>query len=590
MALKPSESARKAKRELTLTLPGIRELVIDGTTDIVVTSEYIGSAQAFPLLTALRPDLYRCFMEQTWNHSSHDGVVSLVHPESHFTDDKAQELREGTYLRLRRHWQFINELMLYEITHHKRYGIHVYGPTKNSVNFLMASSLYHPDTVERSLRHDASGEEPGIKDPDGNWDLRPHLRRITHVTDETLGVWHEAMEDNSVPVRQTRMVYTVNSTAAEVLKIVAWQKRIGSLAFEFSSGWNETTDRQRGYFELRWGIPASWEEVILQGPHLFVASPMYKSPNPTMKHNLDWSATDLEALPVDALPATSYKPTGGRSRYDAAYTQWKSGAARDYYRLAWRAMGALNGERTLFPAIIPPGAAHIHGVSSAGIPRGKDEILCLASGISSSLIADFAIRAVPKSAISMATINRLPVHSDHPMQGALVMRVLRLNCVTDAYADLWLEVYQDAFTSNQWAGGRSRSNRPELGAATRDWTAATPLRIAEDRRQALVEIDALVALMLGITSDQLCTIYRTQFAVLYGYDHYSYVYDMNGRLVPNEVLSVWRKKGDAITKEECTATNQAGNTYTYELPFTLLDREADMRTAYAEFERRLAAM
>ena len=81
-----------------------------------------------------------------------------------------------------------------------------------------------------------------------------------------------------------------------------------------------------------------------------------------------------------------------------------------------------------------------------------------------------------------------------------------------------------------------------------------------------------------------------QFAVLYGYDHNDYVYDANGRLVPNEVLSVWRKKGGALTGAERTATNQAGHTYIYELPFRLLDREADMRTAYAEFERRLAAL
>lgn len=91
-----------------------------------------------------------------------------------------------------------------------------------------------------------------------------------------------------------------------------------------------------------------------------------------------------------------------------------------------------------------------------------------------------------------------------------------------------------------------------------------------------------------MSADELCTIYRTQFAVLYGYDRNVYFYDANGRLVPNSVLTVWRKKGDAITAEERTATNQAGNTYTYELPFVTLDREADMRQAYAEFERRLA--
>ena len=64
-------------------------------------------------------------------------------------------------------------------------------------------------------------------------------------------------------------------------------------------------------------------------------------------------------------------------------------------------------------------------------------------------------------------------------------------------------------------------------------------------------------------------------------------YDANGRLVPNEVLVRWRKRGDRLSEEERTATNAAGNTYTYELPFQTLDREHDMRVAYAEFERRL---
>jgi hypothetical protein len=316
---------------------------------------------------------------------------------------------------------------------------------------------------------------------------------------------------------------------------------------------------------------------------------MYKSPNPTMKHNQDWSATDFEALPLNAIPVTAYKPAGNRARYDADYTQWDSVPARAQYRVAWRFMAANTNERTLISALIPPGAAHPNGVSSVGLPQGSHESLCVVSGFLTSLLADFAVRSAPKANIFLPTINRLPVRLDHPLQAGLVIRVLRLNCVTQAYAGLWHDVYREMFSADRWTGGLARANRPDLGAITSEWTANTPLRIAEDRRQALVEVDALVALMLGVTADQLCTVYRTQFAVLYGYDHRDNVFDANGRLVPNAVLSVWRKKGERMSAEERTATNQAGNTYTYELPFRLLDREADMRRAYAEFERRLAA-
>jgi hypothetical protein len=209
------------------------------------------------------------------------------------------------------------------------------------------------------------------------------------------------------------------------------------------------------------------------------------------------------------------------------------------------------------------------------------------SGFLSSLVADFAVRVVPKEDIRASTINRLP-YADGPLRTELILRTLRLNAITDAYADLWSACWSPDFTHDTWTGGLAHHRRPDLGAAAPTWTPDTPLRIAADRRQALVEIDALVALMLGLTADELCTIYRTQFAVLYGYDRTVNFYDANGRLVPNAVLSVWRRKGKRITVDERTATNQAGNTYVYELPYVTLDREADMRQAYAHFERVLA--
>ncbi|MDM4764405.1 N-6 DNA methylase, partial [Galbitalea sp. SE-J8] len=156
-----------------LRVPGVREIVIDGTADIAGIAAFVGSAQLYPYLAGLQPDLYRCFMSLTWAHAKPAGSVGLIHLESHFTDEEAGPLRSAAYRRLRRHWQFINELQLFEIQHQKRYGINVYsGP--RAPHFLQAASLYHPVTVEASLKHDGSGSEPGIKDLDGHWDVRPH--------------------------------------------------------------------------------------------------------------------------------------------------------------------------------------------------------------------------------------------------------------------------------------------------------------------------------------------------------------------------------------------------------------------------------
>ena len=587
LAHRPPESERRERRGETLALPGLQTMFVDAQADIVVLRVFVSDATMYPLLDGLRPDLYRCFMSQTWRGAGERGVSALLHPETHFTDERAAMLRTVTYERLSRHWQFVNELKLFEIDHHVSYGVHVYGRS-GRIDFLHACGLYHPETVTRSLVHDGSGDEPGYKHA-GAWDVRPHLSRIQRIDVKTLKAWHDVLESEEVAVAATRMIYTINSAADATIRKLAESARVSGLSLLFSAGWNEKTDRENGRFVSEWG-PATWKEAILQGPHLHVATPFYKSPNSTMRNNLDWSDVDLEELAHDALPVTSYKPAGSRVEYDARYTHWGENgeiSARDHYRIAWRSMAANTGERTLIPALIPPGSGHVHAIISAGGPSVELAALVALQGVLSSLLSDFSVRVAPKASISASTVNRLAVVDlDHSLLGSLLLRTLRLNCLTVAYADLWQDCWDDAFLSDEPI--LTRHDSGEIGPT---WTAATPLRRAVDRRNAQVEIDALVALMLDVPIDDLCTIYRTQFAVLYGYDQREYTYDANGRLIPNSVLSVWRKKGDEITVEERTATHPgSGIDYVYELPFDTLNREADLRTAYAEFERRLAAL
>lgn len=380
------------------------------------------------------------------------------------------------------------------------------------------------------------------------------------------------------------MLYTVTSAAGRTLDTLGCHPRLGSLGLQFSSGWHERADRERGLFELDWG-PASWSDAILQGPHLFVSTPLYKGPNQSMRSNLDWSVTDFEALPSDAIPVTVYKPAGDRVAYGANYTHWGHDRtpARNHYRAAWRMMAANTGERTLIPALMPPGTAHIHGIySGADIRSALNTVLV--AGVASSLLADFAIRSAPKATISPDSLGRLAMPPvDHPLVSRLILRTLRLNCMTVAYADLWAECWNTAFLDD--APILRRYDEDPIGP---EWTIDTPLRRAADRRNAQVEIDALVALMLDVPIGDLCTIYRTQFSVLHGYDRRDYTYDANGRLVPNTILSLWRKSGEPqdashMPESERTATHpHSGVAYTYVPPFAPLDREADMRATVQE--------
>ena len=585
---KPSVVAKNERMPRTLARLGVLRTVLDGTAEVIVLSELLSDPAVYPLLSG-QPDLYRAFMCQVWGHQNEHGISSLIHMETHFTDAKTPELRASAYRHLRRHWHFINELQLFDIDHHNAYGIHVYGEEQSPL-FLHATSLYHPDTAQRSLKHDGSGGEPGFKDPHtGTWDLRPHAARIESVDEAALKTWQSVTESDDW--RSAPMVLTVNSAASRTLSALANQPRIGNLNLRFSRGWDESIDRQKGRFIQQWG-QSSWQDAILQGPHLHVSTPLYKQPNESMKHNLDWTSTDLEALAPSAQPITQYKPAGDRATYDHLYTHWDGYPARDHYRIAWRRMAANTGERTLITAIISPGTAHVNPVySGTFIGSGTRNIPLLQGGVS-TLLTDFWIRSRRRNDIHPTDFIKCPTIDDtSPLATNIALRTLRLNCLTDAYADLWTECWDESFVTDTPILERY-DERP----ISPEWTTDTPLRRAEDRRNAQAEIDVMVAMMLGVPIEDLCTIYRTQFAVLYDYDHGrgqgAYVYDANGRQLPTPVRQAWEKRQRPSSNEDMPLSERththpgSGVSYVYDLPFRIRDRESDFRLIHTALSNR----
>ena len=565
LAHKPTQAEKNARRERWNDDQSTREIVYRGLAESLAISAVLGDITRYPHLAGQQPDLYRGFMERTWGNASGVGITSLIHPESHFTEKKAAPLRRSAYLRLRRHWHFVNELMLFDIAHIFFYGIHTYGNPKESPLFISAVHLYHPSTAIESLVHDGSGNKPGYKDDQYRWDLRPHRDRIQIVTSDTLGVWKSILEEDSVPPLESRMVFTVNTDAAKVLRKLASAPRVQRESFQFSSGWHESADKKAGYFDTGWATPSEWSAVILQGPHLGVSTPMIKQPNPTLRSKGDWTVVDLEAMPLDFIPATSYQPSASSETYEEDYPRWSfedgSVSSKRFFRVAWRRRVGTTGFRTAYPSVIVPGAAHVHPVTTAAEVDNANLTMKLGA-LMSSLLVDFVIRSTGTSELQASNVRSLMFPGTMRTDDLMIENYLRLNCLTEAYAPLWEEVVGEP------------------------WGVDTPLRKDEERRAAQVEIDAIVALSLGVTADELCMIYRTQFPVMRRYDQEDR-FDANGRKVPKEIVKADAKLKDGAESSVADRTwthPQSGVEYVYKYPFRQLDREADMREAYARFE------
>jgi hypothetical protein len=161
------------------------------------------------------------------------------------------------------------------------------------------------------------------------------------------------------------------------------------------------------------------------------------------------------------------------------------------------------------------------------------------------------------------------------------------------YAPLWQELTTADIGKDGFAKDDARL--PPWSKLGRTWCRESALRTPYERRQALVELDALAALGLGLAIDQLILMYRVAFRILRRYERETY-YDRRGKIVfttnskgLNGVgldRKQWKEVQNAPAGSQLPEwARDAGGPFIP--PFDACDREADMAQAYHHFAEKL---
>lgn len=497
-------------------------------------------------------DLFKVFLPLAWSNAACGGVQGFVHPLTVFTETKAETLRQSAYRRLRLLLQFKNELSLFPIDHHTGFGLIIYGEKVQQTNIsaLAIMNLFHPKTVDETFESDGSGAVEGIKDGNGNWNLKGHKDRLIYLDSNALSTIGQVFDTNpTAPVLPNIHCESLLKILEKFGRIERRIKDIDKLTI--SSMWNETTSRVDGtireFPKLETKRPASFDKLILNGPHLNVGSPLFKTPRNPCKHNLDWSIIDLEAIPDDFVPRAKYEQACDQETYDARQVKcdWdkvlsvvssengnievEQCAPFDrHWRLAYRSFVGTDSERTLTGGLIPPSVSYINKIESIAT-KTTTSLLSIA-GSFISIPFDSYIRQIGKSSLLPSLMMSLPVCEYDSTQNAVFVRVAGLNCLVTPYAPLWEKVFDHEWNNDSWTKVSNGLDPNWFKKLSPVWQRNCALRSDLSRRQALLEIDVLTAHAMGFTLDELKTLYRMRFRVMRDYEQNTW-YDQKGRIV-----------------------------------------------------------
>ncbi|MDV2465318.1 hypothetical protein CMU96_07705 [Elizabethkingia anophelis] len=579
----------------------LSKLYLNENIEAHTTKEFIGAVQNYPLLVGQRNNLYKCVLENGLHWIAEKGYLGLIHPEGVYDDPSGSALRKEIYQRLKYHFQFKNELMLFaEIDHHNIYGIHIYSGENKSVNFKSISNLFHPATIDGSFVHNGLGQVGGFKVKNENtgkmeWNTQAHQHRIVNIDEKVLKILAKTFE-NTTDWEGAKLVSIHAKESIEAIeKIGEFPTRLVDYKYDYVIGFDQAQSEKDGLLsrDNKW---ANLEEceLVISGPHFFVGNPFYKTPLSVSVLNSDYEIIDLNKIDQSFVPRTNYLPMDTTSEKFIRNLRNNSGSWVGSFKIIIPRMVSLTGERTVQGCIFPP---KVSCLNLNSLVFNELSILNEFTGITISLVTDFYVKSIGSSNIKQGILNSIPLGISDQYKPALFVRTLQLNCLNKYYASLWEESFQEAFTQETWSIEDERLKA--FSSLTKEWTWETPLRNYFERRMALVEIDVITAMALNLNLEELILMYNIQFPVLQQNEDDTW-YDTKGNIVftcSKGLVGVGLDRPEWNTIKDM----QAGETYehtitkselyqgqkvVYHAPFTKCDRVEDYKRAWKHFEEK----
>jgi|GEM_PF-1862647 len=517
----PGDSKQKHKRYSEFLDKNPR-LVVDYRNEKAKaegTANFLKVSETYPFSDSSKTNTYKYFYQRFYQAARPNGIHAMIAQDGILTDQGCLEIRPIYLKDLVKLFRFINYLKLFEdVAHLLKYMVAIGRKANNSQTFKLIDNLYHPDTVEKCESESPNAIYRGMKNENGDCELRGHPLRMVNIDQDVLKGLSKFSNEATAETIKLPIIH--GQIELDILLNMAHHDRklgIGD-QIKWTSCFDESKSPKVGSINRKPGVSRDIKYAVMTGPNIFVGNPARKQPNPGCKDKGDFSSLDLTnktECPDDFFPATVYQATekGLKSREYLTKAPWGE-TLTDKYRIFSRGMVSTTGERTLSSAIIPPGPTHVHSMSTLTF-QTNDELVYTA-GLFQSIIYDFLSRTLSGGTIGQGIYAMFPTLNleqlNSPLIDHLKVRTLRLNAISSHYSDLWKDQFQPTY-ANCEVDSKFSSTLP-FSKLSKKWVRDTCIRDPRERDQALCEIDAIVALLFDFDKETLLNLYRSQFGVL----------------------------------------------------------------------------